>query len=114
MNVEEFREYCFLKNGVTEELPFNEETLVFKVSGKMFALCGLRQIPFKLSLKCDPEKALRLREEYRITGAYHMNKRHWNSIIPEALSPLMVRDMIDHSYDLVVRGLTKKQQQALQ
>ena len=116
MNVEDFREYCLLKKGVTEEFPFDEETLVYKVSGKMFALCGLEYVPFQISLKCDPERALRLREEYEanITGAYHMNKKHWNTIIPGSLPPALVRELIDHSYELVVKGLTKKQQQALQ
>ena len=116
MNVENFRDYCLAKKGVTEEFPFDEETLVYKVSGKMFALCGLEHVPFQISLKCDPERALRLREEYdgKITGAYHMNKKHWNTVLPESLPPALVRELIDHSYELVVNGLTKKQQQALQ
>ncbi|MEG9327829.1 MmcQ/YjbR family DNA-binding protein [Salinimicrobium catena] len=116
MNVESFREYCLQKKGVTEEFPFDEHTLVFKVCGKMFALCGLERMPFQVNLKCDPERAIRLREEFdgKITGPYHMSKTHWNTIFPESLPPALVREMIDHSYDLVVKGLTKKQQQELQ
>lgn len=115
MNVEEFRMYCLSKKGVTEEFPFDEETLVFKVMGKMFALCGLEHVPFEIALKCDPERAIVLREEYdgNITGAYHMSKKHWNSVKAGMLPGDLVRELIDHSYDLVVQGLTKKQQQEL-
>ncbi len=116
MNVESFRAYCLAKKGVSEEFPFDEETLVFKVMGKMFALCGLEHIPFQIALKCDPERAIMLREEYdgRITEAYHMSKKHWNSVQVEALPETLVKELIDHSYELVVAGLTKKQQQELQ
>lgn len=116
MNVETFRAYCLSKKGVTEEFPFDEETLVFKVMGKMYALCGLEQIPFQIALKCDPERAIELREEHDglITGAYHMSKRHWNSVHAAALPETLVKELIDHSYALVVAGLTKKQQQELQ
>jgi predicted DNA-binding protein (MmcQ/YjbR family) len=115
MNVESFREYCLGKKGVTEEFPFDEETLVFKVSGKMFALCGLTRVPFQINLKCEPERALLLREDFegKITGAYHMSKTHWNTVLPGSLPPGLNNDLIDHSYELVVKGLTKKQQQAL-
>lgn len=115
MDVESFRMYCLSKKGVTEEFPFDEETLVFKVMGKMFALSGLEHIPFEIALKCDPERAVMLREEYdgRITGAYHMNKKHWNSLIVEQLPPALVKELIDHSYDLVVKSLPKKVQQVL-
>ena len=112
MNVEEFRSYCLTKNGVTEEFPFGPETLVFKVLGKMFALAGLEQVPFQISLKCDPERAIELRDEYDglIVSAYHMNKKHWNSIFAESLPPGLVKDLIDHSYVLVVKNLPKNQQ----
>jgi predicted DNA-binding protein (MmcQ/YjbR family) len=110
MDAVSFREYCLKKKGVSEGFPFGEETLVFKVMGKMFALCQLEKIPFLANLKCDPEKALDLRDQFpdHIYGAYHMNKEHWNSIHPEALPPKLVLELIDHSYDLVVNGLTKK------
>src|SRR6056297_1551924 len=87
MNIEEFRDYCIAKKGITEEFPFDEETLVFKVMGKMFALCGLEHNPLQISLKCDPERAIELREQYdgRITEAWHMSKKHWNSLHAEAL-----------------------------
>ena len=116
MDVDSFRNYCLAKKGVTEELPFGPDALVFKVMGKMFALAALESVPFKVSLKCDPEKALTLRDEYPdyIEGAYHMNKKHWNSLQVESLPPQLVQDLTDHSYLLVVSGLTKKLQQELQ
>ncbi len=115
MDIETFRKYCLSKKGVTEEFPFGEDTLVFKVMGKMFALTGLEIVPYKISLKCDPDRAIELREEFDglITSAYHFNKKHWNSILPEALPPDLVRDLIDHSYELVVRKLPKKQREDL-
>lgn len=114
-DVESFRSYCLSKKAVTEEFPFDAETLVFKVMGKMFAVTGLEHIPFQVSLKCDPERAIDLRDEYpeAITGAYHMNKKHWNSIIPAAIPPQLLKELIDHSYELVVGGLTRKQREQL-
>jgi len=115
MNVEEFRNYCLSKKGVTEEFPFDEVTLVFKVMGKMFALTGLEQIPPKANLKCDPERAIELREMYpEITPGYHMNKKHWNTVnISGNLPTNLLQELIDHSYELVVSGLTKKLKTAL-
>ncbi len=112
MNIEEFRDYCLSKNHVTESFPFDDKTLVFKVAGKMFALAGLEHHPTKASLKCEPEKALELREEYdEITPGYHMNKAHWNTVIIDGnLSHKLVRELIEDSYNLVVKGLSKKQQ----
>ena len=82
MNIEQIREYCLKKKGVTEEFPFDEETLVFKVMGKIFLLASLDSIPLQFNLKCKPEKAIELREEYEaVRPDYHMNKRHWNTII---------------------------------
>jgi len=110
MNIEEFREHCIGKKGVTEEFPFDAATLVFKLMGKMFALVPLEKIPSQANLKCDPERAIELRETYdgKIVGGYHMSKVHWNTLYLEALSPVLVRELIDHSYELVVAGLTKK------
>jgi len=110
MHVEELRSYCLNKKGVTEEFPFDEETLVFKVMGKMFALSGLEHIPPKVNLKCDPERSDILREEYDglIYGGYHMNKRLWNTLEYTQLPVPLVLDLIDHSYDLVVAKLPKK------
>ncbi len=116
MDVEDVRNYCLAKQGVTEELPFGPDALVFKVAGKMFALAALETVPFKVSLKCDPEKAIALRDEFPdyIEGAYHMNKKHWNSLQTESLPPKLIKELIDHSYSLVVSGLPKKLQQELQ
>lgn len=110
MNIEDFRNYCISKKGVTEEFPFDEQTLVFKVMGKMFALSGLENVPSKANLKCDPERAITLREEYdgAITAGYHMSKVHWNTLVLEQLPPKLILELIDHSYDLVVSKFTKK------
>lgn len=115
MDIESFRNYCLEKKGATEAFPFGEDTLVFKLMGKMFALTGLNTLPYRASLKCNPDRAVELREEYDglITGAYHMNKKHWNNIQPEALPQKLVIDLIDHSYDLVKDKLTKSQKSAL-
>ncbi len=117
MNVEEYRDYCLSKKGVTESFPFDEKTLVFKVMGKIFTICGLERIPTQVNLKCDPERAIELREEYDglIYPGYHMNKKHWNTVEIENNIPRQVLlELIDHSYDLVVSSLTKKLQAELQ
>ena len=111
MHIEAFREYCLNKKHVTEEFPFDEQTLVFKVMGKMFALSGLERIPHEINLKCDPERSIELREAYDglIYPGYHMSKLHWNTIVIESGVPdSLIRELIDHSYDLVVKGLPKK------
>jgi len=115
MNVEELREFCLSKKGVTEGFPFDESTLVFKVMGKMFALMSLERQPPQCNLKCNPERAEELREEYdgRIIPGYHMSKTHWNTLFLEQLPPQLIKDLIDHSYNLVVESLTKKLQQEL-
>ena len=109
MNVEEFRDYCLSKKGITEEFPFDAVTLVFKVMGKMFALCGLERLPTQINLKCDPVRAIQLREEhYEIIEGWHMSKIHWNTLYIDRLDPKLTRELIDHSYDLVVSKFTKK------
>ena len=116
MNIEEFRDYCLAKKGVTESFPFDEHTLVFKVMGKMFALSGLERIPPQVNLKCDPERSVELREEYDglIYGAYHMSKLLWNTVEIDSNVPRdLLYELIDHSYDLVVQGLTKKLKEEL-
>lgn len=115
MNIEEFRDHCLGKRGVTEEFPFDEHTLVFKVMGKMFALVPLERIPSQANLKCDPEKAIGLREEYDgiITPGYHMSKVHWNTLFLEQLPSGLICQLIEQSYDLVVAGLSKKQREAM-
>ena len=114
MNIEELREYCLAKKGVTESFPFDEATLVFKVSGKMFALTDLVDA-FSINLKCDPEKAIELREQYPcVVPGYHMNKQHWNSVfIDGSVNDKLLKEWIDNSYDLIVKSLTKKQQQEI-
>ncbi|WP_372795098.1 MmcQ/YjbR family DNA-binding protein [Lutibacter sp.] len=115
MNIEEFRDYCLSKKYVTECFPFDNVTLVFKVANKMFALSGLENQPATVNLKCDPERAIELREEYSdIIEGFHMNKKLWNTItIESGLSNDLIKELIDHSYDLVVKGMTKKLQKEL-
>lgn len=116
MNVEEFREYCLAKKGATESFPFDEHTLVFKVMGKMFALCALERKPTQVNLKCDPERSVELRAEYdgRILSGYHMSGLHWNTIFIEDNVPHdLLLELIDHSYMLVVAKLTRKQKAEL-
>jgi len=110
MNIEEFRDYCLSKKGVEETFPFDDVTLVFKVMGKMFALTGLKAEEFRVNLKCDPERAVELREEHvDIIAGWHMNKKHWNTVYFErGLDYALLMELIDHSYDLVVKGLRKK------
>ena len=110
MNIEEFRQYCIAKKGVTEEFPFDESTLVFKVMGKMFALAPLERLPTQANLKCDPERALELREEYDgiIIPGYHMSKVHWNTLYLEQLPSNLIYELTDHSYDLVVSKFPRK------
>lgn len=115
MNLETFYEYCLSKNGVTEHFPFDEETLVFKVGGKLFALSSLTQwekgIP-SVNLKCNPEYAEELRAQYDdIKPGWHMSKIHWNTIeINRDVPDSLIKELIDHSYDLVFKSLTKKVQ----
>jgi predicted DNA-binding protein (MmcQ/YjbR family) len=113
MHIEQLRTYCISKKGVTEHFPFDVDTLVFKVMDKMFALVPLSKWERGekwLNLKCNPEKAVELREEFEaIKPGYHMSKKHWNTItVNEDVSDEMIIELIDHSYDLVVAGLTKK------
>ena len=109
MIAEEIREYCLAKKGVTEGFPFNETTLVFKVGGKMFLLMALDTQPLVFSAKNKEDYNQELREKYyQISGAYHMNKTHWNSVVCEGLKSDLIKILIDVSYDLVFESLTKK------
>jgi len=110
MDLAEFREYCLRKSDATEGTPFGETVLVFKVGGKMFALASLDEVPARVNLKCDPDLALELRDCYeQVRPGYHMNKRHWNTIDIEAGIPdAELRKMIDHSYELVARKLSRR------
>ena len=115
MNIEEFREYCISKNAVEECFPFDRDTLVFKVGGKMFALAALEKSPVSVNLKCDPDYAIELREQYAsIIPGYHMSKSNWNTIILESeVSDALLKSLIDLSYKLVFDKLTKKIKQEI-
>jgi predicted DNA-binding protein (MmcQ/YjbR family) len=116
MDIETYRNYCLSKNGVTESLPFDEVTLVFKVMRKMFAITRLDSDTCRVTLKCDPEYALELREQHAaIQPGFHTNKKHWNTVLFEGgdLSNDFLHTLIDHSYDMVVKGMKKSEKQEL-
>ena len=115
MNANEILEYCLAeKNGVEETFPFNPDTLVLKVGGKMFLLMSLEKQPLSIAVKTDPEWSAELREKHpQIEGAYHMNKTHWNSVICEGLKPDLIKKLIDESYQLIFDSLTKKAKEAV-
>ena len=100
---------------VTESFPFDEKTLVFKVAGKIFALTGLDNHPLQINLKCNPEKAIELRENFEcVQPGYHMNKKHWNTVIVnESVNDSLLIEWIDHSYDCVIAGLPKVKREHL-
>ena len=107
--IEELRQFCLKKTFVTESFPFDENTLVFKVHGKMFALFSLEKEPLRITLKCNPEKAIELREKYwQVIAGYHSNKKHWNTVIVDDLSPVLIYCWINHSYELVWNKLPKR------
>jgi len=116
MELESFRQYCLAKPGAAESFPFDEDTLVFKVMGKMFALTGLEHPVFAVNLKCDPEWAEELREQYaEVQPGYHSNKKHWNTISFEgSLDDKFLCRLIDHSYELVVKKLPKREREVLE
>ncbi|HEA29638.1 MAG TPA: MmcQ/YjbR family DNA-binding protein [Leeuwenhoekiella sp.] len=119
MNIEELRTFCLLKPGVTEELPFDNDTLVFKVMGKIFVLTSLAHWETgepSINVKCDPKEALKLREKYpQVIPGYHMSKKHWNTVhINTGFPDQKILHFINHSYDLVVSKLTKKLRDQLQ
>jgi len=105
MNVEELRDYAIAKPDTEEGFPFGESTLVFKVKGKIFLLVALEADPLQFNAKCDPERAQELREQYEaVQPGYHMNKKHWNTVIVDGtLSNKQLKELVDHSYDLVAK-----------
>jgi predicted DNA-binding protein (MmcQ/YjbR family) len=114
MDIESYREYCLSKKYVTEGFPFDNVTLVFKVAGKMFAIASLDDIPPRISLKCDPVKAIELREQYEeVIPGYHLNKKLWNTITIDGIPPELLIELTDYSYDLIIASLTKKKQREL-
>lgn len=116
MDLPDAIEHFLSKPGAEETTPFGPDVLVYKVAGKMFALAVPEDFPSRINLKCDPERAVLLRDEYSaILPGYHMNKRHWNTVVLDGTLPSsLVRDLIDHSYGLVVAGLTKSQRSELE
>jgi predicted DNA-binding protein (MmcQ/YjbR family) len=114
MNIEKIRDLCLSKKDAVESFPFDNDTLVFKVKNKMFALLSLDDTS-TLNLKCNPAKAVELREKYsEITPGYHMNKKHWNTVVfNSSLPENLIKELIDHSYNLVIRNLPKKERDEL-
>lgn len=110
MDIESLRNYCLSKEAVEETLPFGPDTLVFKVGGKIFLICRLNTETLQFNAKCDPEKAIELRERYDcVQPGYHMNKKHWNTIIVDgSISGKMLKEWIDDSYNLIVDSLPDK------
>jgi len=115
MDIESLREYCLSKSGAEETLPFGPDTLVYKVGGKVFLLVGLDGEGLRFNVKCDPELAIELREQYPcVLPGYHMNKKHWNTIVVDGSVPIkQLREWIDHSYNLVQKSLPQKQKRSL-
>lgn len=109
MTIDTLRDYCLSKPHVTESFPFDQQTLVFKVAGKMFALADVQEFT-SVNLKCDPENAIELRESYSgIQPGYHMSKKHWNTVLVNSdVSHEMFLRLVDDSYNLVVSSLPKK------
>ena len=116
MYLDTLRDACLAKPGAWEDLPFGPDTLVFKVQKKMFGIVGLERLPHGIGLKCDPERAIDLRERHQgVTTGPYLNGKHWNLILLESdVSDELIRELIDHSYNLVVAGMTRKERAALE
>jgi len=114
MNIEDLRDYCLLKLGVTEDMPFGESTLVFRIGGKIFLLTDINTYA-SVNLKCDPERATQLRDEFDyVLPGFHMNKKHWNTVlIGTGVTATQLKEWVDHSYNLVLASLPKAQRAAL-
>ncbi len=115
MNIEALRNYCLSKKGTSEGFPFDDKTLVFKVMEKLFCLTSITNEFCSANLKCDPDYAIQLREEYGdlIMPGFHMNKKHWNTVLLEELDDAFAKKLIDHSYECVIKGLPKKLREKL-
>ncbi|HRH59800.1 MAG TPA: MmcQ/YjbR family DNA-binding protein [Chitinophagaceae bacterium] len=110
MNIETLRNYCLAKKSVTEDFPFGDDVMVFRVAGKIFLLVPLTTSPLQFNAKADPDKAIELREQYdAVQPGYHMNKKHWNTVMVDgSISQKLIKEMIDDSYNLIVQSLPKK------
>lgn len=115
MDIEQLQQYCLAKPGSEETLPFGPDNLVYKVGGKVFLIVGLDEAPLQFNVKCDPEKAIELREEFScVLPGYHMNKKHWNTIIADGSVPTrLLKEWIDDSYQLIVESLPRKNREQL-
>ena len=115
MNLEELREYCLSLPHVTEDMPFDDDILVFRICNRIFVLTSLETKPFRISLNCNPERAVELREQYpdKIVPGYHLNKKHWNTVFLEDLPLVLIDEMIQHSYDQVLAKVPKKERELL-
>jgi len=115
MTLENFKKYCLSKTGALEEFPFDFTTMVFKVGNKIFALTDINEDPLRLSLKCEPMYAVSLRQDYKaIIPGYHLNKQHWNTLIMDGtITDKLIKQLIDHSYELVLKSLTKAKREGI-
>ena len=115
MNLEELRDYCLSLPHVTEDMPFGEDILIFRICNRIFVLTSLESVPLRVSLKCNPERAIELREQYpdKIIAGYHLNKKHWNTVLLEGLPLALIKEMIQHSYDQVLAKVPKKEREML-
>ena len=115
MDLESLRNYCLSKKSASEDMPFGEDTLIFRVLGKIFALTSLDTEGCRVNLKCNPDYAIELREKFEdIQPGYHMNKKHWNTVNCEnGLDSALIKSLIDHSYELIVQSMTKAQRDLL-
>lgn len=114
MDLENLRNYCLAKKGVSEGFPFGEPTLVFKVATKLFVLTSINDEILSFNVKCDPEKAIELREKYDwVLPGYHMNKKYWNTVNFNGSNSKILKELIDHSYIEVIKGMTKKEKTEL-
>ena len=113
MNIETLRDFCLTLPHTTEDMPFGEDILVFRICNRIFALTNLEHM--SVSLKCEPERAVELREEYpdKIVAGYHLNKKHWNTVLLESLPEALIKEMVQHSYNQVLAKVPKKEREAL-
>nr|WP_314786116.1 MmcQ/YjbR family DNA-binding protein [uncultured Capnocytophaga sp.] len=112
MNIETFRDFCLTLPHTTEDMPFGENFLVFRIANRIFALMNLNRVPMSVSLKCEPERAIELREEYpdKIVAGYHLNKKHWNTLLLESLPEVLIKEMVQHSYDQVLAKYQRRKE----